>query len=61
MRTADTAETPKGAPMMWSGTWDTWTGGLIMVLAMLAFWRGLIWLFAYAVDGFSLPAGTHPH
>jgi putative membrane protein len=39
--------------MWWTGTWNGWWGGLLMLLGMLVFWGGLIWVIAYAVREFS--------
>jgi putative membrane protein len=46
------------AMMWWTGTWDGWWGGLLMFLAMLVFWGGLIWVIVYAVREFSRPRET---
>ena len=44
--------------MMWVGNWDNWGGALVMMLMMLVFWGGLIWLVAYAIRGSNTAAAT---
>jgi len=41
------------ATMMWNSNWDGWGGALVMLLMMLVFWGGLIWLIIYGVRRFS--------
>lgn len=41
--------------MMWWGNWDGWGGALVMSIAMLVFWGGLILLVAYAIRESSRP------
>lgn len=43
--------------MMWTGTWDGWGNSWAMLLGMVVFWGGLIWLFSYTIRN-SRPGDT---
>ncbi len=42
--------------MMWTGTWNGWGGGFVMLLSMVVFWGGVIWAIGYAIRKSSDPA-----
>lgn len=41
--------------MMWTGTWNGWSGFFVMLISMVVFWGGMIWVIGYVVRQSSRP------